>query len=409
MRRRVVGVLMWTALLLALLPGAPAAGAEVAPRVQHTVLDGLSADGGPAALTGLSTRVRSPHPFSLVGVSVPEGSRVFLRTAGTAGRWTPWQEADALGDDGDGPDPGTAEAAAAHPGWERMSEPLWVGDAAWLQLRVHGSRTEDVAVHLVDSLGLGRSLWQRAADALRSAWNGTTTATAEASTRPSIVTRAQWGADESLRRASPSYSGSTRAGILHHTAGSNSYSAAQAPGVVRAIYAYHTRSLGWSDVGYNLLVDRFGTVYEGRAGGVERGVIGAHAGGFNTETFGVSILGTFMSSLPSGPALDAAVQTIAWKFRVHGINPDPNATVDMASRGSTRYAKGHTARLHTLSGHRDVSTTACPGDALYPHMPAVRRQVHDRSLPPPPSPGHAVVDTSRWPDRVCRRAVWPFA
>lgn len=385
MRRRVVGVLILAALMFALVPGAPASGSAVVVPVEHMVVDGLAAAAAPGASPGLSAPVLAPRPFSLVGVSVPEGARVFLRTANAANRWSPWMEAEPLGDEG--PEPGSAEATAARAGWDRMSEPVWVGDASWVQLRVGGAHTEDIAVHLVDSLGLDRSLLERVTDALRSAWRGTGSATAAASTRPPIVSRAQWGADESLRSDNPSYSHSTRAGVLHHTAGSNDYSPAQAPGVVRAIYAYHTRSLGWSDIGYNMLVDRYGTIYEGRAGGVDRGVIGAHAGGFNTETFGVSLIGTFTSGMPPQPALEAAVRTIAWKFAVHGINSDPNATVDMMSRGSTRYPQGHHARLHTLASHRDVSTTACPGDALYSHLPELRRQVHARSRPPAaPSP-----------------------
>lgn len=369
------------ALVAAMLPTLPASGAEATARVRHRVIDGLPT----TDQEGLSPHIIAPIPFSLVGVSVPEGARVRVRTSDAAGSWTPWVEAEAIGDDG--PDPGSAEAAAARPGWQRMSEPLWVGDASRLQIRVLGGDLDDVAVHLFDSLGLSRSPLRRMLDAWRDAWRGLRAARAHASDRPPIVSRSQWGADESLRGHEPHYSTSVRAGILHHTAGANDYTPAQAPGVVRAIYAYHTRSLGWSDIGYNLLVDRYGTIYEGRAGGLDRGVIGAHAGGFNAETFGVSILGEFTSELPPGAALESAVRTVAWKFRLHGINADPNATVDMTSRGSTRYPEGQRARLHTLSAHRDVSATACPGDVLYASMPEVRRRVFAHAPPAaPPAP-----------------------
>ncbi|MEX2619834.1 MAG: peptidoglycan recognition protein [Egibacteraceae bacterium] len=384
MRGRVAGVLLLAALIVGLLPPLSATGSELVPRLRHVVMEGL-----PAAVTGeagLSQQVLAPAAFSLVGVSVPEGTRVLLRTGDAAGVWSPWVETEALADDGDGPEPGSHEAAEARPGWERMSEPLWVGEASHLQVRVLGGDPGDVAVHLVDSLGLSRSLLQRFVDAWRAPWRAAGITEAQASTRPPIVTRAQWGADESRRRGNPAHSASTRAGILHHTAGSNDYTPEQAPGIVRAIYAYHTGALGWSDIGYNLLVDRFGTIYEGRAGGLEQGVIGAHAGGFNTETFGISIIGTFMSALPPGPARSAAVSAIAWKFQQHGINADPNATVDIVSRGSTRYPQGATARMHTLSAHRDVSATACPGDALYAHMGELRQQVYAGVPPPPPVP-----------------------
>ena len=92
---------------------------------------------------------------------------------------------------------------------------------------------------------------------------------------PPIVTRAQWGADESLRGAGPDlHAPPSRAGFVHHTASTSNYSAAQAAAQVRAIYAYHTKSLNHSDIDYNFLVDRFGRLYEGRAGGMDRPVHG---------------------------------------------------------------------------------------------------------------------------------------
>lgn len=385
---RLTSVLALTALVIAVLPAAPAPGASLPP-TEHLVLDGLPTTEG--ADGALSQRIITPIPFSMVGLSIPDGAHVALRTSADARVWSQWVEVDALGEEDEGPDPAGGEATGARPDWERMSEPVWVGEASWLQVRVDGGSPKDVAVHLIDSLGLGRSLGERARDALRAAWSASPARSANAGTRPSIVSRRQWGADESKRRAAPSYSPRTRAGVLHHTAASNRYSPQQAPGIVRGIYHYHTQSLGWSDIGYNLLVDRYGTVYEGRAGGVERGVIGAHAGGFNTETFGVAILGTFMSAPPPRPAWDAAAQTFAWKFRVHDIDADPNATVVMTSRGSSRYPRGHRARLHTLSGHRDVSRTACPGDALYARLPALRHDVHARSRSVLPNLGIPLV------------------
>ena len=118
--------------------------------------------------------------------------------------------------------------------------------------------------------------------------------------RPAIVSRAAWGADESLRSASASYMGSVDVAIIHHTASTNAYSDATAAAQIRSVYAYHTASLGWSDIGYNFLVDRFGRIYEGRAGGVDRAVQGAHAGGFNSGTVGISALGNYQEASAPG-------------------------------------------------------------------------------------------------------------
>lgn len=108
---------------------------------------------------------------------------------------------------------------------------------------------------------------------------------------------------------------------MHHTADSNDYTCAEAPAVIRGIYAYHVMQLGWKDIGYNFLVDRCGTLYEGRKGGVDRPVMGAHAYGFNTETTGVSVLGTYTDVTPSQAVLAAVARVAAWKLGQYGVNP----------------------------------------------------------------------------------------
>ena len=369
---RLLGMLALGALLLGFAPPVPPPDVPTPPLTR--VLRDLPVVGHVAG--DVLSEVSSAQRFSLVGVSIPPGAHVLLRSATADGPWSPWMAMEPIVEGGDGPDPASGEAAAATPGWERMSAPLWTGDASRLQLRVRDGALEEVAVHLVDTLGALGGLGE-AVSGLLSAPEAPAPALPAPRARPGIVTRAQWGADESRRKGTPSY-GAPRAGMLHHTVTANDYTRAEAPAVVRAVYAYHTGSLGWSDIGYNLLVDRFGTVYEGRAGGVDRGVIGAHAGGFNTETFGVSVIGTFTSGLPPEAALGAVADLVAWKFTLHGINADPNSTVVMQSRGSTRYPSGHHARMHTLAGHRDVSTTACPGEALFAHLPALRQRIFAR-------------------------------
>ena len=102
---------------------------------------------------------------------------------------------------------------------------------------------------------------------------------------PPIVTRAGWGADEALRSGAPLY-GVVRCAFVHHTVNGNTYSRSQAPALVRGIYYYPRRSNGWRDIGYNFLIDRFGTIYEGRYGGVAKAVIGAQVLGFNSMSTG---------------------------------------------------------------------------------------------------------------------------
>ncbi|MFC8388311.1 peptidoglycan recognition protein [Streptomyces sp. NPDC057238] len=196
--------------------------------------------------------------------------------------------------------------------------------------------------------------------------------------RPSITSRAAWGADESISPEEPGYlpGGKIKAVVVHHTAESNDYTCAQAPAVVRGIYAYHVKQLGWKDVGYNFLVDKCGTVYEGRKGGVDRPVMGAHAYGFNAETTGISVLGTYTSTAPSTAAMTSVARIAAWKLGQYGVAPSGTATLTAGDSGRSysgkTWAKGARLTLPAIHGHRDGYNTQCPGDAFYNKLATVR-------------------------------------
>ncbi|GAB2451389.1 N-acetylmuramoyl-L-alanine amidase [Streptomyces incanus] len=195
---------------------------------------------------------------------------------------------------------------------------------------------------------------------------------------PPITTRAAWGADESISPEEPGYlpGGRVKAVVVHHTAESNDYTCAQGPAVVRGIYAYHVKQLGWKDLGYNFLVDKCGTVYEGRKGGVDRPVMGAHAYGFNAETTGVSVLGTYTSTAPSTAAMTSVARIAAWKLGQYGVDPTGTATLTAGDSGRSYFgktwAKGAPLSLPAIHGHRDGYNTQCPGDAFYNKLATVR-------------------------------------
>ena len=188
--------------------------------------------------------------------------------------------------------------------------------------------------------------------------------------RPTIVTRRGWGADESLRESGFRYTTKVKAAFVHHTASGNSYSCAQAPSVIRGIYRYHVKSMGWRDIGYNFLVDKCGKIYEGRAGGVAKPVLGAHTLGFNTNSMGIAVLGTFGSAKPNAATVDAVARLTAWKLGLFGANP--NGRTYLTSGGGNLYAKGKSVRLNVISGHRDGFATECPGKQLYGKLGSAR-------------------------------------
>lgn len=172
---------------------------------------------------------------------------------------------------------------------------------------------------------------------------------------PVIRTRADWGADESLRTWAPEI-GRVTGVVVHHTAGQNGYTPEQVPAIIRGIYAYHAKHRGWGDIGYNVIVDAFGRAWEGRYGGLTKAVIGAHAAGVNGTTFGISVLGNFDQVPVPAAAFRTVAQVTAWKFAIHGI-----------STSGTAIGKNGAA-IGRVVGHRDVGNTSCPGRYFYPRL-----------------------------------------
>lgn len=283
---------------------------------------------------------------TVVGVTWPKGAvsagdQYQIRTM-TGGNWSRWQPFDA--DLADGPD--RAEAAAGKGG----TSPYVVTDASKYEVRSLSTDPAVPSAAKIQVVDPGTS----DADSIQPAPG----AAAAAAARPTIYSRAQWGANEGLRRGAPSY-GRVQVGFVHHTVSANSYSASSVPSMIRGMYAYHVRSLGWSDIGYNFLVDRFGRTWEGRYGGVTRPVVGAQTLNFNAVSMGVSAIGNYDVGGPPQAMTNAIKRILAWKFSLAGIP----ATGRVVANGKS---------LNRVSGHRDAFATTCPGQYLYAKLPEIR-------------------------------------
>ncbi|WP_324274281.1 N-acetylmuramoyl-L-alanine amidase [Blastococcus brunescens] len=213
------------------------------------------------------------------------------------------------------------------------------------------------------------------ADALGGPAAASTTAHA-AGTMPRVHSRAEWGADESIRFWDPEFPSTIKAATIHHSADGNNYTAAQVPAMLRSIYAYHTQTRGWGDIGYNVIVDKFGRIFEGRYGGLTSTVVGAHAGGFNTFTFGVSMLGNYDLVQVPQVTVNAVSEIIAWKLGLYGVDPRGSTVLTSGGGGTARYAAGQRVTLPTVFGHRDVGSTACPGQYGYARLGEIRERVN---------------------------------
>lgn len=338
---------------------------------------------------GRQVRVASASPevalpdVAVVGVTWREGSApgtsVQYRTRTSAG-WGSWQFAETEGEHRpDGAE--AAEAARRTGGAREASAPIIA------------TRTKDVQVRLVSPTGTAPADPQLVvvdpgadpAGTMTPATAGTMTPatagdregspasagldvapaaqTAAAAAQPTISSRAAWGADEKLRdQSSPSYA-RARAAFVHHTAETNNYTRDDVPRIIRGIYAYHVKSNGWRDIGYNFLVDKFGRIWEGRFGGIDRAVVGAHTYGLNSDVFAASVLGNYETAQPTSATLDALAQLIAWKASIHNFDVGGRTTI----AGKTYY---------NISGHRDAkdNSTSCPGQYLYAKLPTIRQK-----------------------------------
>ncbi|MCC5477018.1 peptidoglycan recognition protein family protein [Streptomyces barringtoniae] len=194
--------------------------------------------------------------------------------------------------------------------------------------------------------------------------------------RPPITSRADWGADESLSPDPSEYNADVKAVFVHHTDGANDYSCADSASIVRGIYAYHTQVNGWNDIGYNFLVDKCGTVFEGRKGGVDLPVLGAHTYGWNRESAGIAVLGEYTSTSASDAALASIARVAAWKLGQYGADPAGTVQLNAGASQQNYFGTGFTAgtayTFQRISGHRDGYNTQCPGDSLYAQLPTIR-------------------------------------
>ncbi|MEU9318497.1 N-acetylmuramoyl-L-alanine amidase [Streptomyces sp. NPDC048295] len=366
---------------------------------------------------------REVRPFSLVGVVWDDADtelrgtvQVRTRATGT-GEWSQWQDLETHNAE-HGADPGTAERESG--AVRGSTAPLWVGDSDGVAVRVRPEAPDPQdrtarAVPLPGGLRLelvdpgkdpqqvpgteaGAEEGVQDAAGARTAADGRTASLtpsvlpalgkaesevryeAEAGLvpgarpyigpRPRIVTRKGWGADEKLRERKFVYTGTVKAAFIHHSATGNNYTCSQAASVLRGIYRYHVKSSGWRDIGYNFAVDKCGNIYEGRAGGVTKAVLGAHTLGFNTNSMGIAVLGTFTSSNPPAAAVNAVAKLTAWKLGLFGADPRGKAT--LVSGGGNKYKKGKKVKLNVISGHRDGFATECPGARLYKKLGSAR-------------------------------------
>jgi hypothetical protein len=370
---RICSVALAATLLVSVAVAGPsvtrgAAAVEVWPAAGEpsATVRGWSVDLDRRALRTRGQQVTGRREFSTIGVTWSRGGdpHVEFRTR-RDGVWSTWQEAHRLGA-------------------SRATEPTWVDTSEAVRVRVAQWR-RGLDVVLIDPGTEPRAEATAQPAVFRQPTVATTVFAARTGRRdaahapiPRLRLRRDWGARERWRTSDPVYLDRIKQAHVHHTAGNNRYARADVPGIIRSMYWYHTKRLGWSDLGYNFLVDRFGRIWVGRAGGFRKRVRGAHTLGFNHASFGVAYIGNTEDIRPHERAKGALVRLIAWKLDRDGRAPGARK-IRVYSKGSDRFPEGTLVRLPAVLGHSRTNQTACPGEALYDFMRRLRERAQTRA------------------------------
>ena len=297
--------------------------------------------------------------FQLLGVSWASGPAGGQVRARTTDGWDEWIELDFE----DRATPGSSEDANPR----MVSEPIWVGRADGYQLDLPAG-VDDVEVHLVRSgaAAPGQPVVLAASSSTKDA--------------PAITSRSSWG--PRAPKATPDVAPRLKMGFVHHTVSANDYAPGDVPAMLRGIQAYHMDANGWDDIGYNFLVDRAGQIWEGRSGGIDRNVVGAHVAGFNTGSVGVAVIGDHRTVAPTSASVGAVAQVLGWRLGLAGVDPTASATMTGPD--------GKAVSLRTVSGHRDAASTECPGQQLYDELGLIRSAAAEKAATVEPLPQSAL-------------------
>jgi uncharacterized protein with LGFP repeats len=315
-----------------------------------------------AAPRWISRPVEAPHRFDLVGVA-REPRSVQIRVRDDGGAWSDWVE-------------------------QEDGTPIYVGGAD--QAQVRAAFRPRGRLHFVNVSGSAGGFADRLVNSARHAINTAfisvaSTPVAQAlklSPKPPVVSRAAWGADLASGGCpprAPAEYGTVQAAVIHHTVNANDYTPEDAPSIVLGICRFHVYGNGWNDIGYNALVDRYGTLYEGRAGGLKRPVVGAQAQGFNSQTTSIASIGDHTTEVPTPQAQRSIIQFLAWKMGIDHATP-ATGTVQLTSAGGSesRYPSGTVITVPRVLGHTTLGLTACPGGAMIPLIPQLQAAVQKR-------------------------------
>lgn len=358
-RRQVLGAFPVALASWVALSGLPVQPTDGGPGRLHTSQHVLVTSGGTSRSAGWRSTVDVEDGSQAVGISWTGSPTGEVEVRGRmADGWSEWMHVH--GDPDDGPDDIG----------DVSGDLIWFGGEGVSSVQVHVEKGDlhDLTVEAMRYERNQRSGFQTALIPVAGA----------ADTQPSILPRSEWAtkgwaySNSDCEKGPIHAAGGVKFAIVHHTVNSNTYTQAEVPGMLAAIYQFHTGTRGWCDIAYNFIIDRFGRTWEARSDSISGAVVGGHAAGFNTNSVGVSFLGQHQQGESSFPAVNpteaqlaAAGRVIGWKLGQNDVPATGTITVTPTTTGTAR-------TINRVSGHRDVGSTSCPGNLLYGQLATIR-------------------------------------
>lgn len=392
-----------SAICLSLI-AAPASSASTAPaEFEITAPDRVLGSVTSANSGTVSEPIEAPADFTMLGFRWSDGSdpAIAVRVSEDGEDWSTWTPVPTQPDGG--PEPGSGERRRAAQA-KSVSSPVWAGESRFLQYRTAQS-APDMRIQFINTEALAKpaassGFIDEPTDPLEDPDVDPPRSDEEAAgeeedppRRPrdrneeenekpvkvrgkiskQVIERKKWDRGNDCKPRRKSREGDFEAAIVHHTVNANDYSRNESADMVLGICRFHRNGNGWDDIGYNFVVDKYGQIFEGRAGGLSRSNIGAHAIGFNEQTVGVANLGTFEKNEQSKEALKTEGALIKELGRIHDFKPDDKVKLVSGGGSGNGYPKGKKVKLNTISGHKDAGQTDCPGSKLYGQLKKLRK------------------------------------
>jgi hypothetical protein len=313
------------------------------------------------ASTRLTPSIEIDATFDMIGLLWDGGEvrQLWLQVRDAGGTWGEWAEVDV--DVDHAPDDRSGRSG---------SFPVFTGQATGARFAIDGDPVGAEAM-LLDTQSIDQLGAAGPAVGLSGVGNPPAPSWAGASF---VKNRSEWDSTGCRREGAETSYSSAKGIVIHHTAGSNSYTQAQVPGIIAGHCLYHVNGRGWDDIGYNFLVDKFGTVWEGRTGSKTSPVQGAHTGGFNSQTQGIAMMGNFESISPTAANITGLKSILNWLTGWHSIDPTGLVTLT-AGTGAVGFTPGQKVVAPSILGHRDLGSTSCPGGTFYASLASLRTQV----------------------------------